>query len=217
MAIGDRAATLKSLLQTEGYRVGKCERPRPTGDTLPVALRESVLDVYWKLGGVLRAPKLRPGSWDFGCETFAVELDEDLHFNRYRKATLSQVEYTRLGFPSDKYRQLCDRFEAACLAKGRGQARWTSPSTENQFGPAGPRGLLDGLGAPRWKQRALYDFMKDLSPLIGGPEVARIGIWEEVEIEGEPVHIDTLLRSAERSRKIATALSELILSRVRAN
>jgi hypothetical protein len=52
-------------------------------------------------------------------------------------------------------------------------------STEGHFGPSGPRGDLSGRGSSRWKQRALYDFMKDLTQLNPlAPAVARIAIWD---------------------------------------
>ena len=33
---------------------------------------------------------------------------------------------------------------------------------------------LNGEGSPRWKQRAFYDFVKDLSPLIKGSLIIAI-------------------------------------------
>lgn len=213
MAVGDRAAALRDLLARTGHRVGKCELPVPSSDTLPSALLNAALDVYRHLGGVQRSPRLRPGGWDLGCDSFAVELDEDLHFNRYRKLTLSHEAYRRLSFPAKDYAELCDRFERQCLSKGRGQARWTSSSTERQFGPAGLRGVLDGPGAPRWKQRALYDFIKDLAPLASGPSVARIGVWEPVQVDGAPIDIDSLLRGGGHDRTAARAIAALVRAR----
>ena len=213
MAVGDRATALRDLLRTAGHRVGKCRLPLPSSDTLPSAQLAAALDVYRQLGGIQTSPRLRPGNWDLGCDAFAVELDEDLHFNRYRKLTLSHQAYGPPSFPANDYSELCERFEAQCLAKGRGQARWTSPATERQFGAAGPRGVLAGPGAPRWKQRALYDFVKDLAPLVGGPSVARIGVWEALDVDGVPIRIDALLRSGVRDRKAAGILAALVRAR----
>lgn len=171
------------------------------------------MTTYRALGGVLGEPVFRPGAWDIGCDGFAVELDEDLHFNRYRAITLEHNIYTALPhFPLDLYRSLCDAHEDDCLSKGRGQARWTSGSTEHQFGTAGARGALDGAGAPRWKQRALYDFMKDLAPLVGLGAVARVSVWEVVSVGGTEVSVDTLLREGPGAAG-AAALADLVAAR----
>lgn len=109
-----------------------------------------------------------------------VELDEQLHFNRYRAITLGAFAYTSLPrFPVLAYQQFCETKESACLKSGSGQGRWLNNSTEGHFGPSGPRGDLSGSGSSRWKQRALYDFMKDVTQLGGqGPMLARIAIWD---------------------------------------
>ena len=109
-----------------------------------------------------------------------VELDEQLHFNRYRAITLGALAYTSLPrFPLLAYQQFCETKESACLKSGSGQGRWMNDSTEGHFGPSEARGDLSGSGSSRWKQRALYDFMKDATQLDQqGPRLARIGIWD---------------------------------------
>jgi hypothetical protein len=65
------------------------------------------------------------------------------------------------------------------MKHGRGQRRWTNTSTEAHFGSANSRGDLSGNGSPRWKQRAVYDLMKDLTQLNpGAAPLARIAIWD---------------------------------------
>jgi len=45
----------------------------------------------------------------------------------------------------------------------------------------GPPGDLDGEGAPRWKQRALYDALKDTAPLLPeGLRLARVATHDHV-------------------------------------
>ena len=45
----------------------------------------------------------------------------------------------------------------------------------------GPPGELAGDGAPRWKQRALYDALKDTVPLLPtGVRLARVATHDDV-------------------------------------
>ncbi|MDO3615319.1 hypothetical protein Q3O97_05635 [Ralstonia pseudosolanacearum] len=134
--------------------------------------------VYKSIGGVLETPELRLGPWDLEFDGIAVELDEHLHFNRYRALTLRAPAYTTLpGFPLDAYRSYSTEFEAACVQAGGYGGKWTNPSCERQFGHASEYQTLEGSGAPRWKQRAFYDFAKDLGPLVLGIKVARLAVW----------------------------------------
>lgn len=211
--IGARAAALARLLALAGRAVGTPGFDRPNSRSLPGTMRAEVLDTYRRLGGVQADPLLSPGSWDMGCDGIAIELDEDLHFNRYRGVTLAGSVYESLpNFPLERYRRMCRVHEDQCLMKGRGQARWTSPSTERQFGSPAPRGVLSGNGAPRWKQRALYDFMKDLAPLAGLGTVSRIAVWDVVHVNGSVILIDSLLRAAP-DKGAARAVCGLVDSR----
>jgi hypothetical protein len=79
------------------------------------------------------------------------------------------------------------------------------PQTEQMFGPAGPRGILDGAGSPRWKQRAIYDAMRDAAALHGSVRLVRLSTYDEVggatlgcALEGTaPVERDALQRLIE--------------------
>jgi hypothetical protein len=49
------------------------------------------------------------------------------------------------------------------------------------FGTPGHVGELDGAGAPRWKQRALFEAMKDVAPTIhAGLRMARFSVYDVV-------------------------------------
>jgi hypothetical protein len=52
---------------------------------------------------------------------------------------------------------------------------------ERLFGRADPDGVFGVHGAPRWKQRALYDPMKDAAAAVGQVRLARISIYDTVE------------------------------------
>lgn len=109
-----------------------------------------------------------------------VELDEELHFNRYRAQTLQPVWAAALPWHDD-YIDFSSRHELHCLAAGKWGKRWTNPSCESMFGAPEACGSFEGVGAPRWKQRALYDAMKDIAALSPGKErLARVSVWDKV-------------------------------------
>ena len=59
----------------------------------------------------------------------------------------------------------------------------TNPSTERLFGVELEPGDLDSDGgAPRWKQRALYDAMKDAYALHHDVRLARLSVYDDVEV-----------------------------------
>jgi hypothetical protein len=71
-------------------------------------------------------------------------------------------------------------YEDECRRKASGGKFWTSAPSQRMFGPAGPRGVLDGLGSPRWKQRAFYDAIRDATALNGGDRMARLSMYDEI-------------------------------------
>jgi hypothetical protein len=173
-----------AILRDAGHAVAtkEIETPPPRLANLTDSAASQVLGVYHELGGKQEAPALRPGSWDVVVDGILVELDEQLHFNRYRALTLTVPSYEQLPrFPLAGYRAFCATKEQACLKAGAGQGRWMNDSTEAHFGPSGARGDFTGRGSSRWKQRALYDLMKDLTQLdVGARPLARIAIWDAI-------------------------------------
>ena len=177
---GGRAAALVALLSDAGVHVIP-ERPvAPRLESLPPRLRDDVVELYRALDGRSERPALRPGSWDLALASGAVvELDEELHFNRYRALTLEQPWAARLPWHED-YLAMCREHEQECLRAGSWGKRWTNPSCEAMFGPPGPVGDLLA-GAPRWKQRALYDAIKDAQAAAGGgPPLVRLSVHDSV-------------------------------------
>lgn len=152
---------LTSLLHDAGMRPALSPPPLPRIEALPSELSTAILEIYRAFGGWCDAPRLRPAAWDMALDGgLVVELDEELHFNRYRRATLDAEWSSPLPWRED-YLRLCLERERDCLAAGRWGKRWTSRSTEGMFGSADPPGEFGTTGAPRWKQRALYDALKD--------------------------------------------------------
>ncbi len=171
-----------TILRQAGHRVltTGIDTPRPRIDDLPKDAAAEVAYLYRKLGGRKDPHSLKPGAWDVLVDGVLVELDEQLHFNRYRALTLQARSYNGASrFPLAAYRSFCMTREDVCLKHGKGQGRWVNPSTEAHFGPASPRGDLSGNGSPRWKQRAVHDLMKDLTQLSAdATPLARIAIWD---------------------------------------
>ncbi len=170
---------------------------------------DEILNVYRRLGGILPVVPCNLKKGDIVLPDIIVELDEEQHFNRYRLVTLESPLYNELEkFPLDKYRSYCKEQERACRTDG---GFWTSKPCEAQFGKAGERGILDGMGAPRWKQRAFYDFLKDFSGLIIGTQYVRVSIYDKVKASGLVKTVDHVIRN--REHEGIQAITEIIMDR----
>jgi hypothetical protein len=176
--MGEKQDRLSRHFQNLGITLRPKSVKLPTSVDAQTSLYASdILETYRALGGVQPQFSVRVGGWDVEIEGFGVELDEQLHFNSYRAITLESPLHEKLPlFPLGTYRVFCDTHRGDCLKAGSYGGKWSNPSCEKQFGPAAPPGNLSGNGAPRWKQRAFYDFVKDLSPLLMDTKVARLSI-----------------------------------------
>lgn len=176
---GARATALGDLLIASGM-VSTAAPPRPNLAEMSAQLADDVLALYRDLGGTQGSPALRPGGWDLSYEGgLVVELDEELHFNRYRAITLGSRWSQDLPWTTD-YLDFCHAHERRCLQAGRWGKRWTNPSTARMFSGGEPGDLVGG--APRWKQRALYDTLKDTVRATGGGfRLARVSIYDEID------------------------------------
>ena len=178
---GARAAVLLDALMATGLEplAARAAPPRPHAADLPQAIYAELLELYRSLGGSQDTPTFRPGGWDLPFNgPLVVELDEELHFNRYRASTLDSSWEAGLPWTFD-YRRHCADHESACLRAGSWGRRWSNDSTSHMFSGGRPGDLTCG-GSPRWKQRALYDSLKDTAPLLGGPRLARVATHDIV-------------------------------------
>lgn len=177
---------LVTLLQSSGTPVGLGAARPSVSDVKRAGLLDPLMEVYHHLGGKQSLPRVAPGSWDASLGDTLIELDEAQHFNRYRAATLQSDLYEATNSPwRQRYLEYSSLHEIACLqVTGSRKGFWTSVSAEREFGVAGPIGDLEGNGSPRWKQRAFYDFVKDMSPLITPHRVARIAVWDVLHYAG---------------------------------
>ena len=132
--------------------------------------------MYKELGGTQEEPPLKFGAWDISTPKFIMELDEENHFNRYRLQTLNSNIYQMInGFRLDEYMRFCTLYEYSCRKHG---GFWKNNSSEKLFVKSDDNGCLDGTGSSRWKQRAFYDFLRDVTGLIKGIPVIRLSIYQ---------------------------------------
>lgn len=114
-------------------------------------------------------------------------MDEEQHFNRYRAATLDAT--ADLDLPWARAYQAYSRDHEARLLPGWGTGkRWTNPSAARFFGTPSTPGDFTGVGAPRWRQRAFYDSIKDT---LINRRLARISVYDTLHGQGT---VETLLR-----------------------
>ncbi|WP_314321453.1 hypothetical protein [Prevotella nigrescens] len=171
----EKERILKQIVLQE---YGEKKYPRLTKNQFLLALDFSneVERIYKELGGTLDDFPINFGSWDISTPEFIIELDEENHFNRYRQQTLNSDIYQKIkGFPLNEYQQYCIKYESRCITHG---GYWKNNSSENQFIKSDDNGILNGSGSSRWKQRAFYDLLRDVTGLIKGIPVIRLSIYQ---------------------------------------
>ncbi len=148
-----------------------------------VQLRQSgyydeVLEMYRTLGGVLPEMSLRVGDFDIDTRNFIIEFDEENHFNRYRLATLDSTIYLEnKNIDVSKYRTFCRQYEDKCRRTPSGY--WKNSSTQKMFGVSSVDGNFEIDAPSRWKQRAFYDFIKDVTSIVLDVPILRISIYDQ--------------------------------------
>lgn len=176
----------------------------------PDTQRDRVRGIYHLLDGdPTQFDRIRPGGWDLAFETpggpLFVELDEEQHFNRYRAQTLTATADLDLPWAAD-YLAFCEQHEQRLLPGWGTGKRWTNTSAARFFGDPSAPGDFTGVGAPRWRQRAFYDSVKDI---LTKRHLARISVYDTLETGGT---VEVLLRGPD---PVATAgLHELIVGRI---
>lgn len=177
--MGVRESYLKSICVNE-FGGGKHSKPS-TNEFINSDFRATIQEVYSELNGKILIPPTRFGPWDIDLKEFVIELDEERHFNRYRFSTLNSNFYKYCScFEVDKYKDYCLNFEKECLKSAAWGGSWKNDSTERQFGISNESGNLEGNGSSRWKQRAFYDFLKDVSSKIISIPIIRISIYDRI-------------------------------------
>src|SRR3989304_741471 len=193
--MGVMEQNLRYILSKQLYRVEDRQIQFPSyRDIEKSKYKEEVIRIYKLLGGINEKFPFNLRKWDMEVDGIAVELDEYLHFNRYRALTLKSNIYNNLNvFPWKEYSEYCIKYEDDCLDVGGWGGKWSNNSCEKQFGPPSSKGDMTGNGAPRWRQRAFYDYVKDLSPLTIGVSVARISIWDTIKLNNKNILVKNIL------------------------
>ena len=186
---------LSFKLKTAGLQVSSGTLSYPTFEDVKTSeYYEEIKEVYFKLGGKLSEAPVNLRKWDIEVDGAALELDEYLHFNRYRKTTLESSIYNKLPkFPHNEYLFYCKFYEDKCIGAGSYGGKWTNDSCEKQFGKGSLPKVLDRGGSPRWKQRAFYDFIKDLTPLLYDIPLIRISIYDKVQVKESKVQVKEIV------------------------
>ncbi len=158
-------------------------------------LLEEATEIYQHLGGENPTPPCFPPAWHIELEgNLAIQLDEQLHFNKYRSITLrSGIYQDAPPFTLIKYQNYCRKQANECLKSGLAGAKWTSAETEKQFGKAEAPGDLTGNGSPAWKMRAFGDFLQDLTPKLLPIRLIRLSIYDEIMVERKLVRLNEVL------------------------
>lgn len=158
------------------YNAGNHRKPS-CKELVGCDLYSDITEMYRSLGGKLETVPLNIGSYDIDLKDFIIELDEENHFNRYRSETLRSPLYDNdwKNFNVADYKQYCEKYEGGCLTYGK---YWGTPSSDKQFGISSPNKDLAGVGASRWRQRAFYDFVKDVYSIVANVPIIRVSIYD---------------------------------------
>lgn len=168
--------------------------------------QEQLEQVYESLGGVGERPCVEIDGYQMTFGRFVVELDDQLHFNRYRLVTLRNDIYPNMhGVDLNKYRMYCRKHENECLKSGTAPGVWTSTTAEKHFGEAEEPGDLGLNGASGWKMIAYREFVKDLFASRNQIKLLRLSIWDEIMVNRQLIKLNDLLMSP------ADAQAELLL------
>lgn len=151
--------------------------------------------VLTDLGGKGSLPVLEHLKFDFKVNRNLFIYDDEVHFNRYRLATIKSPVYELFSFPwAESYLRLCRTYEKECLKTGLQERIWNGPPIASKlFGKSETPGDLSGNGSSGWKLNAYNDVQYDLVSRLHGFKLIRIPVYENLMIGGSLKKIDDLL------------------------
>lgn len=204
---GLRTKRLRAILAESGLLSSAKGSSAPRVHDLSSGSRDQIARVFDALGGARDAKPLAPGGWDFSlADGTVLELDEQAHFHRYRASTLQLPFAQKLPWTGD-YVTYCADYEGRAP---HGGGYWSNRWSDAMFVASDPPKQFGRYGSSRWKQRAVYDALKDAAAHDGIVRLARISIYDEVDGQS----LERILFG--RTRIATSALEELIRVRTTA-
>ncbi|WP_441712144.1 DUF7255 family protein [Fulvivirga ulvae] len=142
----------------------------------------TIFNIYKQLGGLQPEYPTNFRGFDIQLSKLIVELDEERHFNRFRQCTLNSPVYSNYdNFKLRHYRTWCSSKEDICLQAASWGKNWENKNSKFHFGESDMLGVLGVKGSTRWKQRAFFDFLRDISSKLMKVRILRISIYHELD------------------------------------
>ena len=188
---------LKDILNDAGFNLEDPLAVPFSTRNIPEKYNEQITLVYRnELDGKTNETPQPDLQFDIVFDNYLVELDDQLHFNRYRFRTLKSKFYEDLnGFPLEKYKRFCRTYERECIKSGLKEGLWTSPESEKYFGKPSEPGDFFANGSPGWKLKSFTDLLKDIYASTNQVNMIRIPIYDNLLISGQLYQIGKLLES----------------------
>lgn len=197
-----RYRNLVGVLQSKYLPADQINRRFQSFELQNTSFEKYLLEAYGNLGGLMDPPdiKFTVSFMEFG--RFCVQLDEAIHFNRYRAKTLRSAFYEKLAsFPTMKYRTYCRKYEVECLKAGTSKPYWTNDEAEKHFGKSQHSGDLGLNGSAGWKMTAFKDFLTDLICRKRKIRLLRIPVWDDLMVDRKLKKFNELLMSPTTAEK----------------
>ncbi|NVJ86102.1 MAG: hypothetical protein HWE15_07335 [Algoriphagus sp.] len=152
-------------------------------------------EIFSDLGGEGSIPLFEKIKLDFRINRQLILWDTEVHFNRYRLASLRSELYSEFNFSFvDSYKRLCRTYEKDAIKAGLQVRVWNGPPfAERLFGKANEPGDFSGNGAAGWKLQAYNDSQIDLLTRIHGYKIIRLCPYETLMIGGSLKRLDQVL------------------------
>ena len=177
--MGKRENVLKSYLENTLGR-GDFKRPNYV-DFKNSRFHPFIMKVYRDLGGKKNDYPINFRGFDIKLKDVIVELDEERHFNRYRYETLNSPVYDNWkGFSVRKYKKWCNEYEENCLQSAHWGNSWQNKNSNEHFNISAKLSENKFSDASRWKQRAFFDYLRDVSSILMNVKLIRLSIYQRI-------------------------------------
>jgi hypothetical protein len=178
--MGAREKQLKEYLK---LKFGSASYSKPSSQGfINSGFNAEIRDVYRMLGGLQKEYPTNFRGFDIQLDNYVVELDEERHFNRFRLITLNSPFYAKnKNFNVKNYQSWCSSKEDICLRTAGWRNNWENKNSKIHFGESDPEGILKTKGGTRWKQRAFFDLLRDVSSCLLNIPILRISVYHELD------------------------------------